>query len=495
MQHPRAGLKFVLVVGSREMEHRLDRWKCALKALECSYIDKQERAFVDQNKYSADLSRRRTSRTARTTVKLQLGLLTPAPEGPPDSLAPSVVQQYSDLLTPTIRASPVWELKDRVLARFLGRWTSGLTCLGRQDAIIRVHNQAKQTSPIGHAILAIAFADLAVNELHGDAAAQSCIAYHDTLQQVKNQVAGPLLTSVTGDEFLTAILAIDAYEILYIRRPAPLGAHTSAIVELLRLRDLQAPDCTHESAFERIAAPRILARQLLCGLPSMTRKGRHEPMLGTTILDRRVAKLVNESCDLLHMLKAELYGTVTLRATDEGRAIAMRQLCAMLVDTQHWLDSDKHVSRLWRVETRGLKDQNSPLVFARPSILVSGQIWVIRDWVLYHMSRIKILEAMVAEDRVAWRDAAFTKTQTCLGEISSSCDFLLDTMPFLIGIVDIEGAATGQPLNDTGLLIAHYPLWLIEGCKYASPDALHSAKALLGYIQAQRSLRLETNPT
>ncbi|KAK3670071.1 hypothetical protein LTR78_010011 [Recurvomyces mirabilis] len=469
-----------------------------LRSLECTYIDKQERAFVDQNKYSADLSRRRASRTARTTVKLQLGLLTPVPDDSHDSLVSTAVQgKCNNFSTPTISASVVWELKDRVLARFLGRWTSGLTCLGRQDAIIRVHNQAKQTSPIGCAILAIAFADLAVNESHGDAATQSCMAYHETLQQVKNQIAGPLLFSVAGDEFLTAILAIDAYEILYIRRPAPLGAHTSAIVELLRLRDLQAPDCTHESAFERIAAPRILARQLLCGLPSMTRKGRHETMLGTTVLDRRVAKLVNESCDLLYMLKGGLYDSAVARASDEGQAMAMRRLCSVLVDTQRWLDSDKHVSRLWRVEGHGLEDQASPLVSARPSILVSGQIWVIRDWILYHMSRIKIFEAIIDKSRTGWSDVAsrhFSNTQTCLEEICSGCNFLLDTMPFLIGSVDVHGAATGLPLNDTGLLIAHYPLWLIEGCKYASPDSLHSAKALLGYIQAQRSLRLESNP-
>ena len=115
---------------------------------------------------------------------------------------------YSLLLPPT------WALDDRVLARFFSKWAVGGTCLGSQRFVSKIYGCCNPRSALSSAIKAIAYADLTTAERRGDFAAESFRMYLATLRRVHFQLDAPLETEATAnDELLTAILALDSFEV------------------------------------------------------------------------------------------------------------------------------------------------------------------------------------------------------------------------------------------------------------------------------------------
>lgn len=174
--------------------------RCAARGFDCRYIPNDTWAFVDQNAFSAELSRRKASRAQTSSVSRNSGL--------------KKLIESNIVLTCKLTRPPLWTLDHRICSRLHGRWTTGLTCLGSQDPIWRVHESADETSPVRSAVLAVAYADLAVVEKHGDAASRSLHAYHETLRLIRAALERRDDSSLTaGDEMLCAILAIDSYEV------------------------------------------------------------------------------------------------------------------------------------------------------------------------------------------------------------------------------------------------------------------------------------------
>lgn len=184
--------------------------RCTANALVCVYPARPVAFdFVDQNAAAAFASRRAASRRAREAsrgrapIPLDVRVL----QDTRSSASPD--QQYLDFqLGPRI----LHELDDRVLQRFIARWSSGMTCLGCLDSMPAILQASNRDSAMSKAILATAYADLAVLERHGDPGSKSYQAYFGTLQRLRHDLADPLFAP--SNEVLAAVLAVDAFEVI-----------------------------------------------------------------------------------------------------------------------------------------------------------------------------------------------------------------------------------------------------------------------------------------
>lgn len=179
--------------------------RCSNRRLECSYEPADGWSFVDQNAFSADLSRRSARRNR-----------SPSHFCPSNSLITALTtadRTANDIAVFDIPPAPIWDLNHRVLDRFMSRWTAGLTCLAGQNSLRTVYQQDPETSAMSAAILALSYADLTVFERQGDRASQSFLAYDKAICRIQSQLDLSKCDALTSEGALAAILVIDAYEV------------------------------------------------------------------------------------------------------------------------------------------------------------------------------------------------------------------------------------------------------------------------------------------
>lgn len=283
-----------------------------------------------------------------------------------------------------------------------------------------------------------------------------------------------------------------------MRRPAPLGSHTSAIVRFLQLRRKEGrydPRCVE---MWRAAYPRLQARQLLCGLPSFDKSIGYLEMLGDNALDRCVATFVSEACDGMYSLKGMLDRVIEEQATAADLIQHSSELYRLLQETAYTLEHDTSLPNMREIAVPLPLHPYWPDSFVRSRILVSERFWIARDWILFHMCRIKILDLLLdVEDHCLRHYAAVSSwtlphwaldKQLALSRLNESCQILLDIMPFLMGLTNNHGQKTHAHFRDTGLLIAHYPLWTIKQSKNVWYETRQDVEVLLRFFETYRSI-------
>ena len=189
--------------------------RCVARLKECIYQPSDTFSFVDQNGFSAELSRRAASRESHSPKTIDVSSLLPMHAlvhqiDTKDRLLNLSAQPYLHSLA----APPSWTLDDRVLARFFSRWATGYTCVGNQNFILRTYEDSGPHSALHSAIRAIAYADLAVVERHGDRRSKSFQAYFTSLRRIQdylNESTGP--ESIPSDAVFTAIMVVDSFEV------------------------------------------------------------------------------------------------------------------------------------------------------------------------------------------------------------------------------------------------------------------------------------------
>ena len=161
--------------------------------------------FVDQNEAAAIASRRAAHRRLRKNGKrinipldvrfLEIGSYAPTRHDPPPELGLSILQT----------------LDDRVIQRFVARWAARQTALGCLDSMPELLEASGEGSAMQRAILATAYADLAVYERHGGREANCYQAYSGSLRRLRDELSRP--NFVASDSILAAVLAVDAFEV------------------------------------------------------------------------------------------------------------------------------------------------------------------------------------------------------------------------------------------------------------------------------------------
>lgn len=279
-------------------------------------------------------------------------------------------------------------------------------------------------------------------------------------------------------------------QILYLRRVAPLGVHTIAIANLLNtqygLRQLHEPP----SPLGQVAGPRILGRQLLCKLPPLCEHIPAYEILGPRALDQHTMNFVNRACGLLYLannkeMKAKEPETPVQRPSNMAYALGK-----LLEDAQSWFDDNPAITVPHEVNIVSTQPQMKQAMPNLPTVLVSPQKWIIRNWILYHMGRIRILDELIDNWSHIAACSQFGKRSTLswVHDVNTSAAFLLKCIPFLMGLVDINGVLSSSPLNDTGLLIAQYPLWMVLDCGNTYSDLKYTATQSLEYIDQRRNI-------
>lgn len=151
---------------------------------------------MDQNNQAAATSQRAALRRSqrRAVFPLDASLL----ETNQDQTAP---------LVPPILLS----LDDRAIARFFSCWTEGQTTLGCLASMPALLEVAGPHSAMQTAILAVAYADLALYERHGDRGAKAYQAYCTSLQRLQSELDDPNFAA--SDGYLATVLTVDAFEV------------------------------------------------------------------------------------------------------------------------------------------------------------------------------------------------------------------------------------------------------------------------------------------
>ena len=189
---------------------------------------------MDQNAFSAGLSRR-ASRRARyspaSTVLLDVRQLLPAERQARAVESPEAAFiRLHSLGHSRIAAPPADTLHDRVLGRFLSRWTAGSTCLGCQDFVVEIYEASAPDGAMRSAIEATAYADLVVADRHGDLASKSFRAYLTTLGRIQRQLRYFETASDLGagvrQAVLAAVLVLDSYEVSTVTQGKDVGCNS-----------------------------------------------------------------------------------------------------------------------------------------------------------------------------------------------------------------------------------------------------------------------------
>lgn len=154
--------------------------RCLRRGVTCSYKSANTLVFVDQNDYSADLSRRMYAR-----------------------------QRHH----PTLVCFAGSRTVHRVLERFFARLVAGQTCLGGQLFVLEASESASESDAIYSAVVATAYADLAVSERHGEYATPALRAYVSTLQRLQGSIGPATRPRNATIALLIAIMVIDSYEV------------------------------------------------------------------------------------------------------------------------------------------------------------------------------------------------------------------------------------------------------------------------------------------
>lgn len=288
-------------------------------------------------------------------------------------------------------------------------------------------------------------------------------------------------------------------KVLYMRRLTPLGIHTQAIIQLLRLELESSHQDQQIIMLIRAAAPRILARHILCREHILGRTVRLLAEFAQDSFESRITRFIADACDVLNLLKREqneLEGEHVRRT--QSVADLTELLYNLLQEMEAWLEQHGTSTKPRRVSLRLLQNTDWPLPSARTTVLVFDNIRAARGWILFHMCCIRSFDVLVESQTAylpyAGRDHLPTARQSTpriwqsRASLNESSHFLLDIAPFLIGLTDKDGNETTSPLHDTGLLIVQYPLWTIEQSSFVPVDAKLEASVLLSFIEKQRSV-------
>ncbi|KAK0773044.1 hypothetical protein LTR91_023157 [Friedmanniomyces endolithicus] len=489
--------------------------RCTARATECEYQPTLGHLFVDQNAFSAGLSHRASRRTRNSpasAVLLDVSqlLLTEMQGRAVDSPEAALIRLHS-LGHSRIAAPPADTLHDRVLGRFLSRWTAGSTCLGCQDFVVEIYEASAPDGAMRSAIEATAYADLVVADRHGDLASKSFRAYLTTLGRIQRQLRYFETASDLGagvrQAVLAAILVLDSYELLYIRRPTPLGIHTRAIIRLVELESQgHALGEPRGIALARFAARRVQARQLLYVRESLLGAShRTATHLAENPLDIRILRFVADACDAMRVLEVEQ--TKWMRR-DAGTSDPPEAgvLLTLLRGMEDWLEkcNTTTLPRPTRVPLHIPSALKWPLprTAMATTILIYSQDWMARAWTLIHMCYVRISETLLGlqpPDEAVHRNDEHDGGGMVVGpgatklrlraRLDTSSRLLLDLTPFLMGLTDENGSASMTPtpvLQDSGLLIVQYPLWMLLQARFVAPAAKTEAAVLLSFIDEQR---------
>jgi len=296
-------------------------------------------------------------------------------------------------------------------------------------------------------------------------------------------------------------------KLLYIRRPTPLGIHTRAIIRLVELESQgHALGEPRGIALARFAARRVQARQLLYVRESLLdTDDRTSTHLAGDPLEICILRFVADACDAMRAL--EVRQTMWMRR--EAGALEPPEtdvLLTLLRGMEDWLKdcSATTLPRLTRVPLQIPSTLKWPLprTAMAATILICTQNWMARAWTLIHMCYVRISETLLGlqlpDEAVHPNDdhdgggmvvgPGATKLRL-RARLDTSSRFLLDLTPFLMGLTDESGSASMTPtpvLQDSGLLIVQYPLWMILQARFVTPAAKTEAAMLLGFIDEQR---------
>lgn len=152
--------------------------------------------FVDQNDQAAARSQRAALRGSQRRAVFPLDT--------------SLLETNQDRLEPLAPPIP-FNLDDRVIERFFSRWSEGQTTLGCLASMPALLEIAGPHSAMQTAILAVAYADLAVFERIGDRGVKAYQAYCTSLQRLQNELDDT--SFVASDGYLATVLTVDAFEV------------------------------------------------------------------------------------------------------------------------------------------------------------------------------------------------------------------------------------------------------------------------------------------
>lgn len=452
--------------------------------------------FINQNDAAANASRRAAHRrarekTRRTAIPLDIRVL-------------ETVQQASTRLEQPLQLGGfILHSSDyRAMQRFVSRWAAGQTALGCLDSMPELLEASGQGSAMHKAILATAYADLAAFERHGDQGTKCYRAYSRSLQRLRDELSSPEF--VASDSILATVLAIDAFELLYMGRTDPLGVHTQAILRLLELRRNGTTEDKQSFTLWRSAHQRIYARQLFSQIPSIGSLGEFDAFAeDENRPEVRTIRFVADACKTLSLLEHERSKPVEQTSTAE-----IIRLCAVLralmQEAHAWSEQSPVVPRPRRVPFN-VQDMELLQVFARPSVIVYDKFWMARDQMLLNICSVKVLDTLIDIRTQAFsshqpgsidvdtiRDFLLA-AQPDLAALQAKCGFVLDTVPLMIGVVDSNGITKLNQwiLNDTGVLTVKSPLNAIVRLKYALPSVKNEAMAMFTFLNAHKHVILQ----
>lgn len=266
----------------------------------------------------------------------------------------------------------------------------------------------------------------------------------------------------------------------------PTGIHTPAIARII---EMQTPLGASDHRFARLAraaAPRVLARQIVSDLPSFIKDFEDYATSTTHPQDLRISAFVGSVCDRLHTIRLECAAG---RSTQHSAVCMAECLLDQLSRTLSYLRQCDASLKLKRVRLQEGKLSAWPHGSSKSAVLVADRLWVARNWILSHMCRMKVLDALLNIFGPV-EDAPFLgDTKDYLLELAESSSILLDALPFTMGLVDRECHVRDQlQLHDLGVMVAHYPLWTILQCDNCPPEDRTVAAGIMRYIDEQRSI-------
>lgn len=266
---------------------------------------------------------------------------------------------------------------------------------------------------------------------------------------------------------------------MHLYRTEPLGPHSTGLVYLLRMRGDGQFFNAQSFSLWRIAHHRLQARQILL---------RERPQPEQEVW---INKLNDQQPDLhitMHVFQiSKLCADAQEMINDPSKSTEpfVRELSELMEDCERWIDE---LPEQWRA--RKVRSRND---YPLEEITLHHDIWLAYMLNFHNASRICMQNAFldVMTHRQDPQLDEYVRART--GTIADLSRSLLETMPQLLGLVDLQGQPRQSRWDLTGTkngkgiggFFAIYSLFAIRACGYTNEQHKQIAQALWEWIHKQ----------
>ncbi|KAH8899986.1 hypothetical protein GQ53DRAFT_676167 [Thozetella sp. PMI_491] len=497
--------------------------RCTQRGLNCSglpadsiFIFRDENEVARRNSQRARRQQRHTpvamapspTETIQQSHQLQAGATRLA-----DLLQPQS-SWYNQRAIAEVPAPLRRDVETRAVERFFVNWTlhpSNHASAGHMHDLPSLFQGAQPDSALYLAVRAVAFADMKNESAEGvPFYIKARQQYGATLNRVRAMVNNR--DDLGSDQVLSAMLLIDNFELVYLARKDPVGAHSQAIRHVLRSRDETHFYSPSRFSLWCVAHYRLQSWQTLLRERPDAQQIAWVSKLNLERPDLRICGYVLHMNILSALAKiltqtAESDESMRIQKINEANRLA-QEIQDLAATVESWTSE---MTRIWNTKFEDPQSiarpqdvdesPNFPIPrFPYPHLISYDDLWLAYIWNFYAASQIVLRESLVdvinyiatiqGQGEPDEDGKPITQKQRDWVDVLSNA--IIGSFPMLLGFTvrheQIERPQLPRQGRMAGRLFALFSMWAIQRANFTSAQHKQTAAEVVDWINSRHGL-------